>query len=48
MADPIEGLEFAKLIAAEEKDNYLKVTFEDNKVLVLRNVNDKIEIERQG
>ena len=48
MADLTEGLEFVKLIAAEEKDNYLKVTFEDNKVLVLRNVNGKIEIERQG
>lgn len=48
MADTTEGLEFVKLTAVEEKDNYLKVTFEDNKVLVLRNVNGKIEIERQG
>ena len=48
MADPTEGLELAKVIAIEEKDNYLKVTFEENKILVLRYVNGKIEIERQG
>lgn len=48
MADPAEGLEFVKLVAVEEKENYLKCVFEDNKVLILRNVNGKIEIERQG
>ena len=48
MVDPTEGLEFSKLVAVEEKDNYLKVTFEDNKVLVLRNINGKIEIDRQS
>lgn len=48
MADSTEGMEFVKLVAVEEKDNYLKCTFEDNKILILRNVNGKIEIERQG
>jgi len=48
MEDSTEGLEFAKVVAIDERDNYLKVTFEENKILVLRNVNGKIEIERQG
>ena len=48
MSDPTAGLEFGKLVAVEESDNYLKCVFEENKTLILRNVSGKIEIERQG
>jgi len=48
MADPTEGFEFVKLVAVEESNNYLKCVFEENKTLILRNVDGRIEIERQG
>lgn len=46
MSDVTQGFEFLKVVAVQEKENYLKVTFEENKSVLLKNVNGKIVMEK--